>query len=91
MKSIRALMCLKGFDGQNWYGVLAPASTPVPVVNKISAEIARILTRTDVRDKLQGQGMDPYYSTPEQFSALMKSDLAKYTKVIRTANIRMDN
>jgi tripartite-type tricarboxylate transporter receptor subunit TctC len=82
---------LKGFDGQNWYGILAPANTPAPVVNKISGEIARILTQADVSEKLQGQGMDPYYLNPDQFSALMKSDLAKYTKVIKTANIKMDN
>jgi tripartite-type tricarboxylate transporter receptor subunit TctC len=82
---------LKGFDGQNWYGILAPAGTPVPVVNKMSSEIAKILAQPDVSEKLQGQGMDPYYLNPEQFTGLMKSDLAKYTKVIRTANIKMDN
>jgi tripartite-type tricarboxylate transporter receptor subunit TctC len=82
---------LKGFDGQNWYGILAPAGTPVPVVNKMSAEIARILAMPDVSEKLEGQGMDPFYTTPEQFTALLKSDLAKYTQVIKTAKIKMDN
>ena len=82
---------LKGFDGQNWYGILSPAGTPAPVVNKMSGEIAKILAMPDVAEKLQGQGMDPYYTTPEQFTALLKSDLAKYTRVIRTAKIKMDN
>ena len=81
---------LKGFDGKNWYGVLAPAGTPVPIVQKLSTEIARILTLADVREKLLAQGMDPYYSTPEQFAALMKADVAKFSKVIKTANIKMD-
>ena len=81
---------LKGFDGKNWYGVLAPAGTPAPIISKLSAEIASILTLADVREKLLGQGMDPYYSTPERFAALMKTDLAKFSKVIKTANIKMD-
>ena len=82
---------LSGFEGKNWYGILAPAGTPVPIINKLSAEIARILALPDVREKLLGQGMEPFYSTAEQFAALMKTDLAKYAKVIKTANIKMDN
>ena len=82
---------LSGFEGKNWYGILAPAGTPAPIISRLSAEIARILTLADVKEKLISQGMDPFYSTPEQFAVLMKTDLTKYTQVIKTANIKMDN
>ena len=82
---------LPGMDAAAWYGILAPAGTQAAIVNQISAEIARILTQNDVKEKLQAQGLDPFYSTPEQFSAIIKSDVAKYAQIIKTANIRMDN
>ena len=79
------------FDARNWYGILAPAGTPVPIIRKLSAEFARILTLPDVKEKLIGQGMDPFYSTPEQFAEILKKDVAAYAKIIKTANIKMDN
>jgi len=82
---------LPGFDAKNWYGILAPAGTPAPIIQKMSAEISRILVLPDVKEKLMSLGMDPFYSTPEQFAAMMKADLATYARIIKTANIKMDN
>jgi len=78
------------FTAKNWFGVLAPAGTPAPVVQKISAEIARILALPDMRERLQSQGMEAFISTPEQFGALLRSDLAMYGKIIKAANIRLE-
>ena len=81
---------LPGFDLKNWAGVAAPAATPKAIIDKLSAEIARILNLPEVKEKLVGQGMDPFISSPEQAAALMKADLAKFIKVIKAANIKMD-
>ena len=82
---------MPGFTAKNWFGILAPAGTPQPVIRKISAEIARILALPDIREKLLSQGMDPFISTPEEFGALLKADLALYAKIIKTANIKLEN
>jgi tripartite-type tricarboxylate transporter receptor subunit TctC len=82
---------MPGFTAKNWFGVLAPAGTPKPVIEKLSSEIARILALPDVREKLLGQGMDPYISTPGEFAALLKSDYALYGKIIKSANIKLEN
>ncbi len=81
---------LPGFDLKNWVGVAAPAATPKAIIDKLSAEIARILVKPEVKEKLVGQGMDPFISSPEQAAALMKADLAKFIKVIKAANIKID-
>jgi tripartite-type tricarboxylate transporter receptor subunit TctC len=82
---------LKDFDVRTWYGLLAPAATPRAIVDKLSAEIAKILAMPDIREKLSSQGMEPFVSTPDQFAALIKSDFAKFARIIRAANIKLEN
>jgi len=81
---------LKGFELSIWYGLLAPAATPRAVIDKLAAEIAKVLAMPAIKEQLVSQGMTPFVSTPEQFAALIKADLAKYTKIIRTANIKLE-
>ena len=71
--------------------MLAPARTPKPIVDKLSSEIAKILVMPDINEKLASQGADPFISTPEQFAALIKADMAKYAQVIKTANIKLED
>ncbi|MFH1602321.1 MAG: tripartite tricarboxylate transporter substrate binding protein [Pseudomonadota bacterium] len=78
---------LPGFDASFWYGILAPASTPVNILKKLSTEIASILATPEFKKDVENQGMEPFVSTPEEFAALMKADLAKYAKIIKEANI----
>ena len=82
---------LPGFEVKNWYGILAPAATPKPVIDKLAAQIALLLEMPDTREKIVGQGMDPYVSTPEQFARLIKADTEKWGKVIKAANIKFEN
>ena len=79
---------LPAYQLKGWYGVLAPAATPRAIVEKLSAEIARVLAMPDIRDKLLSQEMQPLISTPDQFAALIKSEMAKFTRIVRTANIK---
>jgi tripartite-type tricarboxylate transporter receptor subunit TctC len=81
---------LPGFDVKTWNGVLAPAGTPKPIIGKLSAEIGAMLTTSNVKERLEGLGVTILISTPEQFGAMIKSDMATYLKVIKTANIRVD-
>ena len=82
---------LPGFEASLWHGVLAPAGTPKGIIDKLSVEIARILAMPEIREKLASQGTEPFTTTPEQFGALLKAELARYTKVIKTANIKMED
>jgi tripartite-type tricarboxylate transporter receptor subunit TctC len=81
---------LPSFDIKTWNGVLAPAATPKAIVGKLSQEIGAILTAPGNKEKLDGLGMSTLVSTPEEFGAMIKADMATYLKVIKTANIRVD-
>jgi tripartite-type tricarboxylate transporter receptor subunit TctC len=81
---------LPNFDVSYWQGVVMPAGAPKPVIDKMSAEIARILAMPDVRERLVSQGAEPFVSTPAQLAAKIKADTVSYAKVIKTANIKLD-
>lgn len=78
------------FDVKVWLGLFAPAGTPPQIVNRLSAEMSALLAMPETRQALAAQGIDAWYSTPEQFSAMMRSDMAKYERVIKTANIKIE-
>ena len=82
---------LPGFDARYWQAIIAPAGTPKAVIDKLSTEIARILALPDTQDYLAKQGMEPYVLTPEQTAAQTKAVMAKYAKIIRDANIKIEN
>lgn len=81
---------MPGFDMQGWTGMFAPAATPKATVDKVSADMAKVLTAPDIVERLIGMGQEPLVSTPEQFAALLKADLAKYAKIIKDAGIKVD-
>ena len=81
---------LPGFEFNNWYGIMAPAATPRPVVDFLNAEILRILALADVREKFAGLGADPTPGTPERFGTAMAADAEKWGKVIKQAGVRAD-
>ena len=81
---------LKGYDANTNGGFLAPAGTPKAIITKLNAEINAALKMPDVRTKLETAGIEVQGGTPQDYAALIKSDLAKWSKVIKTANIRID-
>lgn len=81
---------LPGFNGSTWFGVVVPAGTPKPIIDRLSLELKKILATADFKEKLISLGMDPYFTTPEQFDALMKSDMARFGKIIKASNIKLD-
>lgn len=78
---------LKGYDANTNGGFLAPAGTPKAIINKLNAEISAALKLPDVRAKLEAAGVDIQGGTPQDYSALIKSDLAKWSKVVKAAGI----
>ena len=79
-----------GFEAVSWYGMFAPAATPVELVAKLNQEIARGFTAPEVRDRLAKEGTAVVAGTPAEFAALFKSEVAKWARVIREANIRLE-
>jgi len=77
-------------DIDTWYGLVAPAGTPKDIVAKLNVEAVRILNLSDLREKTRSQGIELGGSTPEEFSAFLKADIAKWTKAIRDMNITID-
>ena len=73
---------------QTWHGVGAPAGTPKSIIDRISAEVAKLVAMPDTREKLDAQGFGPYYNNPEQTAALLKADIASYARIIKAANIK---
>lgn len=82
---------LAGFDSKGWYGLVAPAATPKAIVDKVSLEVGKFLLLTDIKARLNAQGVEPLVQTPAQFAELMRSDHAKWTKVIKSSNIKLEN
>jgi tripartite-type tricarboxylate transporter receptor subunit TctC len=76
-----------GYDSGAWFGLLAPAHTPKAIVNQLSVETARILKLPDVAQRLSALGAEPVGSTPAEFAALIKSENAKWAKVIKEAHV----
>jgi tripartite-type tricarboxylate transporter receptor subunit TctC len=79
-----------GYVGDAWHGLFAPAGTPQPIVDKVAADVAKVLAMPDVRKRLMDIGLEPVGNTPAQFAAIVRNDHAKWGKVIRDAHIRLD-
>jgi tripartite-type tricarboxylate transporter receptor subunit TctC len=81
---------LAGYEARAWFGVLAPAGTPRAIVTKLNAEIVRIVRAPEMRDRLLADGAEAIGSTPEEFTAVMKADIAKWAKVVKASGARAD-
>ena len=81
---------LKGFEVGNWAGLLGPAGLDPAIVKKLNAEILSILDLPDMKERIKTLGYDMIASTPEEFGAQMQSDVARWSEVVRRANIPMN-
>ena len=73
-----------------WMGVMGPKGIPKPIVDKLNAELIKVLRSPTMREKIRGQFLDLWTSTPEEFTAVIKSDLAKWGKIVRDSGARVD-
>ena len=81
---------IKGFAAVNWWGILFPAGVPRAIVDKVNADVVRALATPDVKTRLGELGVDTITSTPEQFGQFMASEAARWGKLIKEANMRVD-
>jgi len=81
---------LKDFEVTTWYGVLAPAGTPRPVIARLNSELVKIIHAPEVKERLAASGTEPRTSTPEEFAAYLKQEIAKWGDVVRKANLKAD-
>jgi tripartite-type tricarboxylate transporter receptor subunit TctC len=81
---------LPGFEGTIWFGVQAHGKTPRAIVNRLSADISRVITRPDISEEMLKTATQPFVMTPEAFAARMRSDAEIYAKIIKSANIKFE-
>ena len=81
---------LPGYEQSAWHGLLAPAATPQTIIATLHAEVLRVLRSQDVTDRFAVQGIEVIGSSPAEFAAFIKQDVAKYEKLVKTAGIRVD-
>ena len=79
---------IPGFAVTSWFGVAAPAKTPRPIIDRLNGEMVRALNTPELRERIQGMGADPVGNTPEQYTAFVQNEIAKWGKVIRAAGIK---
>jgi tripartite-type tricarboxylate transporter receptor subunit TctC len=81
---------LPDFEITSWFGLLVPAGTPAPVIGRLNAETIKVLGREDVKGTLSAQGLEVAPSTPEQFAAHIKSEIARFTRIAKAAGIKAE-
>ena len=79
-----------GFEAVGWIGLAAPAKTPDTVLNKINAEVVKILATEDMKERLAGLGVTPVGDTRAQFTSFVRSEIAKWGRLIKDANVKAD-
>ncbi len=80
----------KGFDMVSWQAMFVPANTPQPVVDRLHAEVMKVLATPEIQARLKGFGMEPSSMTPAQLAAYQKTEVEKWAKVIKAANIKAE-
>ena len=81
---------VKGYEIVSWQGVFAPAGTPKEIVQRLNAEIVKILKMPDMRERLAGLGLDPVGNTPDEFAAFQQAEIARWAKLVKEAKITAD-
>ncbi|MBU6223450.1 MAG: tripartite tricarboxylate transporter substrate binding protein [Burkholderiales bacterium] len=82
---------LKGFDAQQWYGIVGPANMPSPIVKQINEALGKVLAQPDFKEKLSAEAVELLPMTPEAFAAYMKADIARWTALAKERGITLDS
>lgn len=81
---------VKDYEAQGWFGMLAPAGTPVAIIDRLSGEIARTMKEARTRDRFTESGATPVASTPAEFNRFLADEIPKWTRIIREAGIKLE-
>lgn len=80
----------KGFEAVTWFGLLVPAGTPAPIIQKLNAATNTALKSADVREKIAAEGADVMGGTPEAFAALIKDEIARWAPIVKESGAKID-
>jgi tripartite-type tricarboxylate transporter receptor subunit TctC len=81
---------LRGFDISTWFGLLAPAGTPPAIVDKWNADVTKILSAPDMRERLASQGAEAAPDTPAEFTKFIDAELVKYARIVKASGAKVD-
>lgn len=81
---------IPGFDVSPWYGVLAPAKTPKPIISRLHTEFVKVLRTPEIQKAISKGDEEIVANTPEEFAAIIKKETAKWAKVVKDANIKIE-
>ena len=81
----------KGFDAQQWYGVVGPAGLPAAVVRQLNDTLSATLAAPELREKLSIEALEPTPMSPERFAEFMRADIARWTQIAKARNIQLDS
>jgi tripartite-type tricarboxylate transporter receptor subunit TctC len=81
---------LPGYEANNWYGLLAPAKTPAAIIERLNREVVKVLNMPKVKEQLFRSGLDASPSTPKEFSAYIKSEMVKWSKVVKASGAKAE-
>ena len=81
---------LPGFEANNWYGVVVPAKTPQSIVARLNTELVKVLNSPGLRETYANQGIEAIPGTPAEFTAYIRSEIAKWGKIVKAAGIKAD-
>jgi tripartite-type tricarboxylate transporter receptor subunit TctC len=81
---------VRGAESTSWYGMLVPAGTPRAIVDRLNAAMVKALGAPDIRENFAGQSVEIAGSSPEEFDAVIRADIAKWSKVVKASNVRAD-
>jgi tripartite-type tricarboxylate transporter receptor subunit TctC len=81
---------LPGYEATGWFGVVMPAGTPADIVGRMNAELVAALTRQEIRERVIAAGAEPSPSTPEEFGALIRSEMVKWAEVVKASGAKLD-
>jgi tripartite-type tricarboxylate transporter receptor subunit TctC len=81
---------LRGYESNAWYGLLAPAKTPQPAIDQLHREMVKVLQLAEIRDSFKNQGAEPVGNTPDQFRAIIRTEIEKWRKVVQSTGARVD-
>jgi tripartite-type tricarboxylate transporter receptor subunit TctC len=81
----------KGFDAQQWYGVVGPAKMPAPIVKQLNETLAVVLRAPELRERLSVEAVEPMIKSPQEFGEFIRADIARWTQVAKARDIHLDN
>ncbi len=81
---------LPGYDVSPWYGILVRAKTPKPIISRLHSELVKVLRMPEITESLSSEGVEIVGNTPEEFSAVIKEEIAKWAKIVKQANIKIE-